>query len=495
MRNLLDTSTKRRLEIIEQLNLNSKWISSNDLAKKNNASLRTINSDIQYLKENAEDFFTIETSKKNGVRLKARPNSDISLIYNRVIKSSDAFNLLEKIFFNPNVLIENWDEEMFISESSLYRTAGQLSNSLKSFDITLQKRPCHLTNHNEENVRSFYTNYFSEVYGIHNWPFSLDRRLIVRLAEEFYTIFEHASDEFLIIQLTYLLAVSLERYKQGFLIELSDNQKISRSRYQKYINNSANLSDTLNEMGIEITDDLVNDLVNSVYFLKATWVTKIDENRLKKQFDELLNKIQYDLGIQLDEQSRADIHTILLLIQYKHTFFPYTDYILYDRYEFNSNAIKINYPAYNTTVTHHLKELEKVTGFPWHSKFNNKVLYWMMVKWNKLPTLLENKKKRVNIMIFSDLGLQHAELLTDMIEKNFNSKVNLTIYRGSTIFLEEVDPDEMNQYDFHITTFYHELFPPHKTIVVEAIPSDQDWGKIRNAIHSIYRFDPQTYNL
>ena len=124
MRNLLDTSTKRRLEIIEQLNLNSKWISSNDLAKKNNASLRTINSDIQYLKENAEDFFTIETSKKNGVRLKARPNSDISLIYNRVIKSSDAFNLLEKIFFNPNVLIENWDEEMFISESSLYRTAG-----------------------------------------------------------------------------------------------------------------------------------------------------------------------------------------------------------------------------------------------------------------------------------------------------------------------------------------------------------------------------------
>ena len=98
-------------------------------------------------------------------------------------------------------------------------------------------------------------------------------------------------------------------------------------------------------------------------------------------------------------------------------------------------------------------------------------------------------------MIFSDLGLQHAELLQDMIEKNFNSKVNLTIYRGSTIFLEEVNPDEMNQYDFHITTFYHELFPPHKTIVVEAIPSDQDWGKIRNAIHSIYRFDPQTYNL
>ena len=84
MRELLDTPTQRRLKIIELLNEASDWISSNDLATKNNASLRTINNDVSYLKDNWSPNLLIETSKKSGVRLKTQPSSHVEMVYRHV---------------------------------------------------------------------------------------------------------------------------------------------------------------------------------------------------------------------------------------------------------------------------------------------------------------------------------------------------------------------------------------------------------------------------
>ncbi|MGY3749787.1 HTH domain-containing protein [Vagococcus acidifermentans] len=64
MRELLDSSTQRRLSILETLNEHGGWISSNELAKRNSASLRTINSDVNYLKDHWYPHLLIETSKK-----------------------------------------------------------------------------------------------------------------------------------------------------------------------------------------------------------------------------------------------------------------------------------------------------------------------------------------------------------------------------------------------------------------------------------------------
>ena len=98
MRSLLDTTTQRRLHIIEILNKHSDWISSNELANLNNASLRTINNDIQYLKENWAPHLIIETSKKMAFGLARSAASHIQMVYHYVLEQSELFQFLEKVF-------------------------------------------------------------------------------------------------------------------------------------------------------------------------------------------------------------------------------------------------------------------------------------------------------------------------------------------------------------------------------------------------------------
>lgn len=99
MRPLLDIPTQRRLNILEQLNEADTWVSSNQLATLNNASLRTIHNDINFLKETYTPYLTIETSKKNGVRLLFHSCSHLKMVYQDIYKQSDAFSLIESVFF------------------------------------------------------------------------------------------------------------------------------------------------------------------------------------------------------------------------------------------------------------------------------------------------------------------------------------------------------------------------------------------------------------
>lgn len=489
MRELLDASTRRRLAILEQLNITSNWVSSNELAEQNQASLRTINSDVHFLKEQWAPFLIIETSKKNGVRLKTPASSHVSVVYNRVIGKSDAFRLLESIFFNPNLVIENWEEKLFISESSLYRISNQLSRSLSNFGLKLQKRPCRIIPHNEYYVRHFFTIYLFEVYGVHHWPFKFDRKLLVKLSSTLYKKLGYHVDELLIMFLAYLIAVTLERYSQGFRSNSNEYTAVTPEQKRIFWDHEVELNKLLAPHNLELDEDLINDLIVSILFLKAELSNEIKLDVLDTKIEQFLTHLQQRIQETLDVESYQQITSMLRLIYFEHYFYPFDDYILFDRYQFNGKAIEKNYPIFTELVKDCLLPLENNMGFPWSSQFNSKIIYWLMVKWKNLPLILENKKAKARLLIISDLGNEHAELLADMITKNFNSKVEITIYYGSIIFLENNDPNELNNYDYYITTFFWELLNDDKVIVVDAIPSDQDWGKIRQAINKVYQTD------
>lgn len=490
MRELLDSSTKRRLEILEQLNRSSDWISSNELANTNKASLRTINSDVHFLKENWFPHLIIETSKKNGVRLSTPPSSHASVIYNEVIENSEAFQLLEKIFFNPDINLEDWEEEMFISESSLYRISNLLTNSLSHYDLVLQKRPCRVANINELYVRYFYTTFFSEVYGIHDWPFAVDRRKTVMMAKEIFEQSGYQVDETMHLNLAYILAVSLERISQGFYTTISYPERITDTQRAVFYEAEDKINDIIAVLDLTLNNQVLDDLINSIYFIKSLMIDQLDILTLKKKLARFLELIKEALDLEIDDHSRLNIKNVLTFTYLEHLIYPFDDFILFDRYEFNGTAIRNNFPAFTKVVEKGLKDMEEEMDFPWLSRFKNKVIYWIMVKWKRLPTILENKKEKANLMVFSDLGEEHANLLAEMIIKNFGTKVKISVYKGSIIFLEEEDRSQLEGYDYYVTTFFEETIPADKIIVVDAIPSDQDWAKIRRAINKINKIDP-----
>lgn len=489
MRRLLDTTTQRRLHIIEILNKHSDWISSNELANLNNASLRTINNDIQYLKEHWAPHLIIETSKKNGVRLSTNAASHIQMVYHYVLEQSELFQFLEKVFFLPNESIEYWEETLFTSESSLYRMIQQLNQSLDHYQMTLEKTPCHLNASDEIYLRYFFTIYFNEKYSIHHWPFKLNRTKLLYLAQHIYNhVYQHEYfevDDVQIMNLAYILAVSLTRYLQGFKTGEQDNQYILERYRSIFLDKKELLHDILHQQ-VPVTDEMIDDLINSIYFLKKKRLSDGQLSAIVSQTEQFVTRLSEQLHIAIDERSRFDIQRILRFMYLKYMTFPFSNTILFNQYYFNAQSIRDSYPFYTSVMTSLLLEMEYEMDFPWCSELSDEILYWVMVKWERLPERLINNRKKVKVLVLSDHGVAHAILLRDLVYNNFGLKVELDVYKETTLFLESEQWEDFDDYDYIICNFYRDYFPEDKVIVVNVIPSDQDWRKMRHAIDSLF---------
>lgn len=490
MRELLDSATKRRLEVLEQLNERGTWINSHELATTNDASLRTINNDVHYLKDHWFPFLLIETSKKNGVRLTTPPSSHARIVYTSIIKDSEAFQFLERIFFEPNRNLENWVDELYISESSLYRIANQLTHSLNKFGMDLAKRPCQVISQDEKYIRYFYTTYFIEVYGIHDWPFNLNRTLILNLVHQVFAPLDPQIDDVQIIYLAYVLAISLTRQSQGQYTDLSQIDDIAPAHRELLTPYMKELKEIAEPLEMAKSDINVDDLISCMILYRSSDEAIKEQTEVYQQLCSFTTTISDIFSVHLSDFDQAQISNIMLQLYLHRKAFPFNNHILFDQYLYNATTIKNNYPTLTTVVYHSLTELEKTSGFPWASTYFNEILYWLLIKWKELPSSLEIRKAKVKILVLSDLGRDHAEMLVTLVENNFGPKVIITPYQESILFLDSQATKKLTEYDYYISTFYTELLPADKLIVVDAIPSDQNWGYVRRAINKIHSISP-----
>lgn len=134
---LLSSSMHRRVALLNLLNSSNGWVTSERLADLIGCSQKTVMLDCQYLEDRWLDYLTIETSRKSGIHLILSPHHSIHDIYVEIIQESNAFTLLEALFFNPKQPAEYWEHELFLSHSSLYRLSNVITTSLKKRNLIM----------------------------------------------------------------------------------------------------------------------------------------------------------------------------------------------------------------------------------------------------------------------------------------------------------------------------------------------------------------------
>lgn len=491
MRKLLDTPTQRRLKILEHLNEVSDWISSNELAKENKASLRTINNDVSYLKENWYPHLIIETSKKNGVRLRTQPSSHVQMVYRYVLKTSEAFRLLESMFFDTTLSIEKWGERLYISESSLYRITGSMSKSLKDYGLILEKKPCRIVGKSEFYARFFYTSFFREAYSITEWPFPTDKRESINFIEKMLQLLGFKLDDNQLSQINIMFNVTLIRQSQGFFLE-DDHifQTLDSKVFKTFSEHSDLLEPIAQHYKLKITDKMIYDLVLTIFLHKSNW--KSDEEKLlvTKEINNFTKTLRNIFDLKLSNSVSEKMESKMRHVYLYHQLYPYRNFIIFDQYLYDGLVIKQHFPTLDKVVGHALNEMEKNTNFPWNTSFHYVILYWVMMKWSDLPIILENKKKKANVLVMSNLGEEHSDFLTKQIQTNFDSKIQISAYKGRILFLDEEPSNSFRGYDLIITNFNTNILPKEKLVVVDDIPSNTNWGTIRRCIDKIHQIDP-----
>lgn len=472
MERLLSPTMHRRVLLLNVLNESKDWITTEKLAKHVDCSKKTIMQDCQYIEDRWPKYFTIETSRKYGLRLILSPYYSIHDIYVEVIKESNAFSLLESIFFNPQQSAEYWEQELFLSSSSLYRLSNFILCALQDRNIQLKRSPYLVYGDDERQVRYFFTSYFMEIYGVREWPFPLEKQNIFDLANKINREFHLSLSDSQIVNLAYLISVTLLREKQGFFIQKRKDCSIDffETSVKKDLSNyQSNIDTIVHSLRITLTDDWYLDFCYSVLWWKFGWDNNQEKKNIFRQSNELINRIKKALNIEISKESRLSIIRLFERIYAQHKLFPYKKYMVYDRHFYTSKIIRQTFLIFSAVVEKALTELEIATNFPWSSIYFSEIIYEMVVRWNNLEGQSECLRSPVNILVVSDLGKEHADFIASMLKNYFRQKVIVGIYEQW--YCQKEIEKYPKYFDLYISNYRLNCFEEEKNIIVEDVLS------------------------
>lgn len=489
MRPLLDIPTQRRLNILEQLNEADTWVSSNQLATLNNASLRTIHNDINFLKETYTPYLTIETSKKNGVRLLFHSCSHLKMVYQDIYKQSDAFSLIESVFFDTSLSIERWGTRLFVSESSLYRIVNDITISLGQFNLTLEKKPCRILGKKELDVRYFFVRFFKEKYFIYDWPFEASKDDSFHLCSLLLDLTKTKLDENLLIQMCHLVNISLIRSSQGFTI----NEKLTapQAAIVEKIKQQPDIMGYLNNLfatyNLEPSHEEIGQLVYCLANFITYWIyDEAQAAEANHTIGLLVNNIKTTFRIDLEPDLEETLFQEIRQAYLFYNIFPYQNYLLFDEYQEYKNTIQKDFPIFSQVIKQKLLKIENESNFPWYRLLYPKILYILITQWEFLAEKIDERKAKVAVLVLSDQGQAHTNFLIRQVTHSFGDRATFYSAESDLFFFEKTTSENFESYDLVLTTFATDLIPCKKLIVINNIPSNHDWQIMRQAIKKRY---------
>jgi hypothetical protein len=192
--------------------------STKDLAQLTDSTTRTIIADITAIREIFSPVLTIEATPSGYIAKKQAP-VDYLEIKRRLLVDEPLFKMMEGIFYHEIKSIEDWSEQLHISESSLIRYIKHVRNELAPYGISLSVRPVDLIG-DEAAIRCFFHDFY---YESEITPHTIQPDLTVQKIafdlkkEHFFSTYPNIS----LGDFMYSVYITLERYLNGCEIKIS----------------------------------------------------------------------------------------------------------------------------------------------------------------------------------------------------------------------------------------------------------------------------------
>lgn len=484
MHNLLQGSEKRQLRLAELLIYNGDWMHLKELAQELDCSERILKYDLKNFNNIFSDF-KVESSHR-GVRLVFDDNKGLKNIYLNIFDSSNAFKVLEKIFFNETYSVSELADMLYVSSSTLYRIIHQINQIIKEDDCLIETNPCRMVGA-EDKVRYFYYQFFFEKYTILTWPYDrMNHDMINDLLYFFMELTEFRADFAYYNIAKLILFVNLNRYQKEHYI-LPETIDINLDDILSKINSSPGNAQyfekryklKINEMFIiQMFSPFIN---NGFAFNYEQLLKKIDESeeidtevRLLRR---LLNELSEANNIPLPNKDEVvfQLYNSSSLENYD----PRSGYILYDRNKFFAEAIKDDFPNFFEQLYEGVKKYRIAVGLPSTEKDVNFSVYVLFTEWNNLILELHKQSDKVKVLIVSNRNLAHSYMLKNYLESKFNTQLVTEVYNDTIVsksILEQLD------HDFILANFPIPQLRNKESIYIENFPNQNEISQIQKKI-------------
>lgn len=483
---LLNTAMKRRLYLIEFLAKQQRWWPLEEAAAHLNCSTKTLITDVNYINEEMEEYLHIDISKVRGIKAHPMKSNKINNIYQNIIQNSNEFQFIEQVFLYPNQDAEYWINKLFLSEATFYRLVNSTAKALKRRGLKLERKPFRITAPDERWVRFFYQSYFLEAYGSAKWPFDIERQQLVCFVMRTSTDFDILWDDHEIIEYAYLLMVTIIRASQGFTLSEAIYAE-EDDLLDHLIQSNHSYSEKFASTNYQLVSKWYRETSRTVFHEYYNWDNQQQEIRIQTALERFLKSISQAVDFPLTQMNEKKILQQLMGLYSTYSLYPYDREILHNQSQESAQNIQRIYPIFSKIVSVNLKEIEKDCNFPWVQKTESDVLCILLKEWENLPIQLESLRRRLSILVVSDMGIRHANMLRSLLKGQYGERFKIDLYKESPLFISPVEMKQFEEYDLVITNDQIHNYQNRNLMIVDNYLSETDWDVLNRRVVSIQK--------
>ncbi|GCF94384.1 hypothetical protein NRIC_22750 [Enterococcus florum] len=320
-REILGTSNRRRLSLIELLYYKKEGLPSDQLLNELDCSLPILLNDVKLVNEQQDSFFI---EKYKGLyRLTIIGRVSIGKLYAETLINSPEFQIIEQLLYEECDNITSLAERLFLSVSNTQRYLKKAESALAKAGIRLHYRPLRLEG-KESVIRHFFYRYYIEKQNafenvlpmLKDYQFETIEKFIV----EFININKLYKKYIFQKRLIYNIYVSLWRIKNGHEYPKEELRTNALELPSKEVCNG--LSSTASELfRLHLTDDIMRDCLwlqfsDCVIFSNEHRNNALQDNpRYRKLFNqhmELVERYNGLIGEAMGTQQLIDLNTVLM---------------------------------------------------------------------------------------------------------------------------------------------------------------------------------------
>ena len=488
LKNLLTKQERRWFYFIEKLTENDDWMILADLSSLLDCSKRILKMDILYLNEEFDDF-TIHTSNK-GIKIEYNPNRSFNTFCQKLLVISDTYSLLEIVFLNENIKVNEISEKLDISLSTLYRMIDQLNTRTEeNFGFIIATGPCRISG-DEEKIRLFFYTYFFEKYRYLNWPFNeIDLKTINDIIHKFVLSQTDSYDFVYFNVISVVAAVNYIRYKNNHLIEIDKNDAVI-GQLPLTANNNIGLSDQIEEtLGLPLNEEFISQVLNpflqpEIYHTHQDFMVALENDSHLKSVMEKFRAILSDIATKNNLQI-SNLETVMYVLynaasmEYKQ---PQASHILFDQNGFFANQIKKQFPIFHKSLYDGMHELRAVLDRPITEAGINFYIFTVVSWWDNLVPELHHNQYNIKVLVISDRHQSHAKMIKDFIACEFGEKLSLQTTHSIYLDSEMID---LSDYDLIISSYMDKNLSKYRNIYISNIPQREDLDHIKKHVDDI----------
>lgn len=481
LRDLLDSSSLRRLNLIECMIQNKDWWKIEKIAEQLSCSESTVKSDINYFRLSFSNELSFETSKQNGVRLIVQDSFYMDSFYQQIMHQCLNVQFINLLFSESCHTLEEYADALYTSTSSVKRSIEQVRAVLKKYNLDIQQKPIRIRG-SEKHILFFYGVLFWEEYG--SSFLKLDytyKKEAYELAKAFKEEMNLSLSVTLISKITLWFILYFERLSQGYHVEESYQTMIPISKHIKNF-----MIESTHHLPFEIT---IADVTMVSFFLESRYLN-FKQEAIQTNLE--LSGVYNDIDIFLETLSKEASIFLVNKQELKNRLFSQYIYKLefkslnYSLAGGNKLSVLNNEGTYDCFLGTAQRLLHKSKDTKWGRVVLSDAtdfFYILISTWGNLTSELLKKRRRINTLILSQFGLYHEKYLKEIID----IKIPYT-FKSFLLTEENFSEDGIDLIitDHEVAEIKLQLDEDIPVIGVTYSPNNRNWSQLKDYTEMIF---------